>query len=141
MSDLTANECWAFLEQHEFGRLAYVLDGGAEIAPVNYAVLDGQIVFRTAEGSKFAGVMGDASAAFEVDEIEGEEATSVVVRGLAVELPMVEDGRAEQAGLRPWLASDKPHLVALEVERITGRRYGLHRPWKSMLRAGGGSAE
>lgn len=137
MSELTTADCWAFLEQHEFGRLAFVLDGGADIVPINYAVADGQVLFRTAQGSKFAGTMGDATVAFEVDEIEdGEHATSVVVRGLAVELPAAEGGRAEQAGLRPWLDTDKPHLVAIEVAHISGRAYDLHRPWLSMLRHG-----
>lgn len=135
--ELTTDECWAFLAHHEFGRLAYVLDGGADVVPINYAVDEGRIVFRTAMGSKFSGVMSDATCALEVDLIEGEEATSVVVRGLAVELP--DDGahaaRAEQAGLRPWLDSVKPHLVAIDVTHITGRRHALHRPWTSMLRA------
>ncbi len=134
VAELSTAECWAFLEQHEFGRLAYVLDGGADIVPINYCVDDGQLLFRTAQGSKFVGVMSDATAAFEVDAFEAETAISVVVRGLAVELPESHAGRAEQAGLRPWLDSDKPHLVAIDVTHITGRRHSLHRPWRSMLR-------
>ena len=33
---LAEDECWAFLAQHSFGRLAYTLVGEAQIVPINY---------------------------------------------------------------------------------------------------------
>lgn len=137
MRELTDAECWAFLRQHEFGRLGFVRDGGADIAPINYAVDGDQIIFRTGAGSKFAAAMGGATVAFEVDQVDQGEATSVVLRGPAIELPQAESARVEQLGLRPWTGwseEAKPHLVAVRAEEITGRRYPLHRPWLSMMR-------
>jgi len=75
--------------RHEFGRLAHHLADEVHIAPVNYAVdLDPvtgrrSLLFRTAEGSKLLGVVMNPYVAFEVDEIVGERATSIVLRGRA----------------------------------------------------------
>ena len=136
MQELTIAECWAFLSEHEFGRLGFVVDGGADITPINYAVDEGQIIFRTAMGGKFAGALGEAKVAFEVDQVDPDEATSVVLRGPAVELEAAE-ARVSQLRLRPWTGwseESKPHLVAIRAEHISGRRYPLHRPWKRMMR-------
>ena len=57
MQILSEAECWARLEATEFGRMAYHLADEVHIAPVNYAVTDRRLVFRTAEGSKLLGVV------------------------------------------------------------------------------------
>ncbi len=79
MRELHPDECWEFLAAREFGRLAYHLIDEVHIVPINYAVDDRRLVFLTAEGSKLLGLTMNSDVAFEVDEIEGEQAVSVIV--------------------------------------------------------------
>ena len=82
---LAEKECWARLAATELGRMAYHLADEVHIAPVNYAVEDGRIIFRTAEGSKLLGVVMNEDVAFEIDHVDDdrERAWSVVARGKA----------------------------------------------------------
>ena len=59
-------ECDRLLETQHVGRLAIVINGQPLIFPVNYAMLDGAVVFRTARGTKLFGAAGH-SVAFEID--------------------------------------------------------------------------
>ena len=131
-TELSADRCWALLRAHEFGRLAFHLDGRVHIAPVNYAVHGRRLVFRTAPGAKLRGIGADADVAFEIDEYGEERARSVVARGRAVELEGREAAVADQLPLRPWVPSDKPHVVAVEVDAVTGCDFVLARPWTRM---------
>ncbi|RIK11865.1 MAG: pyridoxamine 5'-phosphate oxidase family protein [Acidobacteria bacterium] len=131
---LGETECWQLLEQEEFGRMAYHLADEVHIAPVNYAVDHGRIVFRTAEGSKLLGVVMNEDVAFEIDRIddEFESAWSVIARGRAQILEGEEARDADNLRLRPWTSPDKHNVVAIAVEEISGRRFHLARPWRHM---------
>ena len=95
--DLSDEQCWEFLGNHEFGRLAFHLAGEVHIAPVNYVADNGRLIFRTAEGNKLLGVTMNQDVAFEVDQFTDDAATSVVLRGVAETAPV---GRDHQAGRR-----------------------------------------
>jgi uncharacterized protein len=138
MSDTTHTEAvqvlhpeqsWGFLRERELGRLAFHLVGEVHIAPVNYAVDGERLVFMTAEGSKLFGVTSNSDVAFEVDEVAGDHATSVICRGRAHVLEGQASYVAERLPVRPWVGSPKPVVVAIEVDEISGRRFRLHRPW------------
>ncbi|MDO5627016.1 MAG: pyridoxamine 5'-phosphate oxidase family protein [Mobilicoccus sp.] len=129
----TRDECFELLRKEEFGRLAFTLDGEAHIVPINYAVDGERLVFRTAEGNKLTAILAGSSVAFEIDDISSEWAASVIVRGVAAELPPEEARWADQLRLRPWLRSDKQHVVAITPTEISGLRFRLHRPWTSMF--------
>jgi nitroimidazol reductase NimA-like FMN-containing flavoprotein (pyridoxamine 5'-phosphate oxidase superfamily) len=91
------------------------------ILPINYSYVDGNIFFRTFEGSKLFAALRRQRVAFEVDEIDEEvrHGWSVVVVG---PLDTVRgDYPAAVRALQSW-ASDKPeHVVRLTVQQITGR--------------------
>lgn len=135
---LGTEECWTFLRRHELGRLAYHLADEVHIVPVNYAVDHDpatdrrSLLFRTAEGSKLLGVVMNADVAFEVDELVGEHAASVIVRGRARRLEEDEEHRAENVPLRPWIATPKWNVVEIEVSDISGRSFDLSRPWRRL---------
>ncbi|WNB87095.1 pyridoxamine 5'-phosphate oxidase family protein [Cellulomonas sp. ATA003] len=80
---LSDDGAWEFLRTQELGRLAFHLLGEVHIVPINYTVSGRRILVRTAPGSKLLGVVMDQDVAFEVDEVDQEAATSVVVRGAA----------------------------------------------------------
>jgi uncharacterized protein len=140
ISMMSTEQCWDFLRRHELGRLAYHLADEVHIAPINYAVdhdpvLDRRsLLFRTAEGSKLLGVVMHADVAFEVDEVVGEHAASVVLRGRARRLEEDEEHRAENVPLHPWVDTPKWNVVEIEVTEISGRRFDLSRPWQHMIR-------
>lgn len=122
-------ESWEFLRSQEFGRLAFHLLGEVHIVPINYAVDGERLVFLTAEGSKLFGVTMNDDVAFEVDEIEGEHATSVILRGRARHVQGTEATVVERLPLRPWVGTPKFQVVVIEVTEISGRRFDLSRPW------------
>ena len=136
---MSTSECWDFLRRHELGRLAFHLADEVHIAAVNFAVDHDTVtdtrslVFRTAEGSKLLGVVMDPDVAFEVDELSGETATSVVLRGRARRLEEDEEHRAEQLPLRPWVGTPKWNVVEITVTDISGRHFELARPWTHMI--------
>ena len=127
--ELHPEECWEFLRDREFGRIALHLLDEVHIVPINYVVDDHRLLFRTAEGSKLLGLKMNADVAFEVDEIENEIAISVVVRGQAHELTGDRARLVEQLPLRPWVDTPKMRIVAIQATEITGRRFDLSRPW------------
>lgn len=132
METLTEQDCWDTLRRLEFGRLAYAVAGQLDMAPVNYAVHNGEIVFRTAEGSKLSAVLAGDEVVFEVDEVADEEAVSIIMRAIPREMPHDEARWADQMRLRPWISTVKEHVVGLRPVQMSGRRFHLSRTWLSM---------
>jgi len=98
------------------------------ILPVNYALFDGCILFRTAVGTKLAAATNGAVVAFESDGYndDGSAGWSVLVVGPASRLS--ETGRLSRArgtGLRAWAEGEAAeHFVVIELGQVTGRRFG-----------------
>ena len=126
---LHPEESWGFLRAHEFGRLAFHLVGEVHLTPINYALDGERIVFMTAEGSKLFGVTSNPDVAFEVDEVVGDRATSVICRGRTHVLEGQAAYVAERLPVRPWVGTPKTVVVAIQVDEISGRRFHLTRPW------------
>ncbi|KAA0918615.1 pyridoxamine 5'-phosphate oxidase family protein [Dietzia sp. ANT_WB102] len=107
------------------GRLVTVSDGRAEIFPVNYALSpEGTLFFRTAEGTKLAGITVHPDVVFQVDHIENDNAWSIVVRGTARRLDRFDEiNRAEELDLKPWVPTLKYNFVEITPEEISGRGF------------------
>lgn len=133
MRDLSADECWSLLHSHEFGRLAFHLGPEVHLTPVNYAVDEGTLLFRTAPGNKLVGVLMNPDVVFEIDEIGEHGAVSVLVRGEARRLDEDEAHRAERVPLRPWVRTRKDEVVEIRPDEVTGRAFRLHRPWTHLI--------
>jgi nitroimidazol reductase NimA-like FMN-containing flavoprotein (pyridoxamine 5'-phosphate oxidase superfamily) len=133
---MTTEQCWEMLRSQEFGRLAFHLAGEVHLAPVNYAVDDDTLLFRTAEGSKLLGVVMNPDVAFEIDEFDEHHARSVVLRGVARRLEEDELHRAENVPLRPWVPTLKYDVVEIRPTEISGRSFELSRPWLHMIPQG-----
>lgn len=126
MDVLTDAQCWELLGANQIGRLATVVGGGVDIFPINYIVYEGEILFKTAEGSKLAGVMAHHEVAFEIDGYNEEtnEAWSVVMSGLARVLTHDDElDAAEKLPLFPWNLAPKNRFVAIEPTAVSGRRF------------------
>jgi uncharacterized protein len=57
----------------------------------------------------------NADVAFEVDELRGEHARSVILRGRARLLEADEEHRAADVRLRPWQATKKWNVGEIDV--------------------------
>ena len=123
--DLSVDECWNLFRANTFGRLAYHLRGRTMIAPINYSLMGEKIVFRTAEGSKFYALKVEDFVAFEFDEHDGRTASSVVAHGTVKEVLAEEDAAEITVNLRPWVRTEKRHVLVIEVNEITGRTFIL----------------
>jgi nitroimidazol reductase NimA-like FMN-containing flavoprotein (pyridoxamine 5'-phosphate oxidase superfamily) len=122
---LSRGECLRLLGAGRVGRVV-VTDRALPAAfPVNYAVLDEDVVFLTTAGSKLEAAEGEEVMAFEVDDIDPvtHSGWSVLVQGLA---GVITDGdelvAAQALGLEPWVAGARFQYVRIQAELVSGRR-------------------
>ncbi|MBX7434008.1 pyridoxamine 5'-phosphate oxidase family protein [Mycobacterium sp. Y57] len=121
---LTEADCWELLAGETLGRLATSPAGKPEIFPVNYAVQDHTVLFRSAEGTKLMSTVINDEVAFEADGHGDTGGWSVVLKGHARLLEgAAEIAEAEQAPLRPWVATLKLRFVRIVPTEISGRRF------------------
>lgn len=121
---LTAEQSWEHLRSQELGRLVTRVGETIDIFPVNYAVDGEGLLFRTAPGSKLFELTVNADVLFEVDDYTDTAAWSVIVRGRAQALETDADiERAEAAGLRPWIPTDKRVYVRIAPASVSGRAF------------------
>lgn len=125
--ELTREECFAHLSTHGVGRVAVVTPEGPAIVPVNYTVVDNDIVYRTKQGTVPAAVRSVAvEVAFEVDHIDEalSEGWSVLVVGPGRQItdPAELERLAGIARSKPWAGGERDLWVSIEPTRITGRR-------------------
>jgi len=117
-------EAWNLLGSVALGRLVTSFGGQLEIFPVNFVVQKGTVLFRTAEGTKlFTTVMND-KVLFEADDHTVAEGWSVIIRGTAKLLSSAEEiHEADQAGLMPWVPTEKLRYVRVTASEISARRF------------------
>jgi nitroimidazol reductase NimA-like FMN-containing flavoprotein (pyridoxamine 5'-phosphate oxidase superfamily) len=124
---LDVQTCWQLAAGEEVGRLAVSVDRRPDIFPVNYAVDEASIVFRTAEGTKLSALFVDSAVAFEVDGYDAATGTawSVVIKGHAAEVPMQDRLDDLAFPLFSWTPTPKPRFVRVVPDEITGRRFHI----------------
>ncbi|WP_055564625.1 helix-turn-helix domain-containing protein [Streptomyces atriruber] len=122
MSD---DECRQRLASHGIGRLAHDDEDGPVVVPVNYTVVDGTVILRTAPGTTPAAAVGKR-VAFEVDRIDDalSQGWSVLVRGRAeaVTDPVTVRRLAGLAHSEPWVGGLRELWVRIGVAVLSGRR-------------------
>jgi len=125
---LSGEECAALLRTQEVGRVA-ICTGRPAILPVVYALLDGDVVFRTAPGEKLVAAALNRTVAFEIDEYQIATRTgwSVDIVGRAEEIVHPDElARAEELGLEPWAGEVRDRFVRIRTEELSGRRISHH---------------
>lgn len=123
MTELDEGQCAELLATASLGRLALNVHDVLDIFPVNFAMDEGRILFRTSEGTKLAELTIHPDVVFEVDEVGDEEAWSVVVRGSARTIEREDDAiRAERVAAASTLPSIKTRIVEIVPRSMSGRR-------------------
>ena len=121
---LSERESWDLLGGMSLGRLVTAVDDEAHIFPVNFAVQNRTILFRTAAGTKLISAAINNHVLFEADDHNAAEGWSVIVQGVARTLRTDEElAEADRAQLLPWTATSKTHYVRVSPVRVTGRRF------------------
>lgn len=106
------------------GRVAFIDGVKPALVPVTFAVLDGAVVMRTANGSRLAAAANGGVLVFEVDDVDPIARTgwSVVVTGTA---EVVID-RLRQAQIHsvvePFAPGAGDVYIRLPLTLVTGRR-------------------
>lgn len=128
IQNLSDEESLELLATKTFGRLVVHRKDDMDLFPLNYLVHEGEIYFRTAEGSKLFSLTLNNDVLFEADNVDADsqEAWSVVVKGTARTLSSnAEIEAADQLPLKPWLPTLKYNYVVVSPNEISGRKFHL----------------
>jgi nitroimidazol reductase NimA-like FMN-containing flavoprotein (pyridoxamine 5'-phosphate oxidase superfamily) len=124
-------ECLRLVSAEVIGRLAFVGSYDLTVQPVNYRLVGGAILFRTAQDSLTGEDLrtgiehAEYKVAFEVDRFDEQarEGWSVLIQGPAHHLDSpAELEAALAAGVEPWPGGEKGHFIKITPARVTGRR-------------------
>jgi nitroimidazol reductase NimA-like FMN-containing flavoprotein (pyridoxamine 5'-phosphate oxidase superfamily) len=121
---LTDDESRELLHQSDVGRVGVTMGAIPAIFPVNYAVIDDAIVFRTAPGSKLSAATSGAVVAFEVDDYDRRDRTgwSVLVVGRSEVVHDLDTTfKVLDSGLQPFAGGLRSAIVRIDMEMISGR--------------------
>ena len=121
---LERDECVLRLQARGLGRVGATLRGRPIIYPVNYAVHDGAILFRTRCGGDLDASTLDAWVAFEIDGADNlyHEGWSVLVVGRASHVTKPSElANLTSVRLSPWADEDRYLVVRIPLDEVTGR--------------------
>ena len=113
------------LEHAAIGRVGVCFNALPAVLPVNFAVLDGDIVIRTGGGTKLEAALSNAVVAFEVDGVDEVSRTgcSVMLTGVAKEITdPAELERVRRLPLQPWAPRPRDRFIRIASYLMSGRR-------------------
>lgn len=122
---LEVDVCLNLLASRHVGRVAVNDEHGPVVFPVNYAILDDTVVFRTGAGTKLTAANAAALVAFQVDHVDvgRRSGWSVLVRGRLAEVTdEAELARLADLPLEPFAGGDRDHHVRIATPVLSGRR-------------------
>ena len=122
---LSEEQCQELLSEVGVGRVGITIGALPVVLPINYGLIDGDIVFATTDGTKLDAAVRNAVVAFEVDSIDdlAEKGWSVLVVGTAHEVTDPDEiERIAGLGVRPWVGGQRDRWVRIERSVVTGRR-------------------
>ena len=124
--ELLVEECLELLSGGGVGRVAMCTPMGARIVPLNYAMNDEAIVFRTTPYSELGTYGWNTDLAFEIDHLDFEkhQGWSVVAIGRGELVKDADEIQAIRDGWdpTPWAGGRRHLYVRLRWRDITGRR-------------------
>jgi hypothetical protein len=122
---LTSDECAALVAPGGIGRFIFLDERGPVAWPVNFRILDGDVVFRT-EGRLLSAQTPDASRQLLRGGSAGrgpDRRVGVLMTGKSRLIDdLTEQGLVESLGVQPWATGPHDAFVRLYPRTITGRR-------------------
>jgi transcriptional regulator with XRE-family HTH domain len=122
---LTPAQCRGCLGTGNVGRMVFAGPRGPEAIPVNYAMLDGDIVVRTGRRSRLVARVAQTRVSVEVDHLDQAlaEGWSVLASGLARVVTTARELETVRClGIEPWAGGGKDTFLRITITDITGRR-------------------
>ena len=122
---LDRGESLRLLASAPVGRLIFTVNALPTVRLMNFALVDGLIVMRTANDSTVARKVHDTVVAFEADELDNKTCSgwSVTVIGRAAVVADPEiSARYRGVPLVPWAAGPRDTFVTMTTEMAEGRR-------------------
>ena len=98
---------------------------GPVALPVNFRMLEGNVVFRTEPESALTSSLTQGQVSFEVDHLDDAltEGWSVLISGEGQEVvDPAERERAQALGVAPWAGGRRDTYVRIVPHEVTGRR-------------------
>lgn len=126
---LAPEECMRLLGTQSVGRLAVIAGGYPRVLPINFALDQGTVVFRTGPGTKLDAAQ-HRNVAFEVDQVDDSNRSgwSVLLTGMAEIISDEQEAdvlaRAQSLDIQPYESGLKPTWVRIIPSSVTGRRVG-----------------
>ena len=122
---LDSDRCRELISPGGVGRIVFCQSRGPVALPVNFRILDGDVVFRTAPIEELTSRLQLENVSFEVDHVDEAlaEGWSVLISGrghVIVDPPELQ--RAQAAGVAPWAGGDRDVYVRIVPGEVTGRR-------------------
>ncbi len=120
--DLDREECWSLLAARSVGRIAFDDGDGPCVLPVNHAVSNETIRFKTSPYGALARAIEGQRVAYQVDDVDDFHSSgwSVLMRGRATLLDPSTWAAADDPD--PWPEGQHPLLVEIEPSDVSGRR-------------------
>ena len=118
-------EALRLLATSEVGRVGVTIGALPAIFPVNYRLIDGCVVFRSAPGSKLSAAASRTVVAFEVDDYNAADRSgwSVLLVGLS---EVVDDldvtFKTFESGLETYVDGPRGAIVRITPTFVSGRR-------------------
>jgi uncharacterized protein len=118
-------ESLRLLASAQVGRLIFTMHALPTLRLMNFALVDGLIVVRTAADTTVARKANSMVVAFEVDDLDPATSSgwSVIVIGYAT---LVTDpaliARFQRMALKPWAPGDRDQFMQITAGLVEGRR-------------------
>lgn len=119
---LDEEECLRLLASRRFGRVGVTIGALPAIFPVNHAVVDGEIFFRTGAGTKLSAALRHAVVVFEVDQVDEDTRAGWSVQAVGVAEEVTDPGLLSSVVVAAWAPGTRDHLIRIRPEMVTGRR-------------------
>jgi hypothetical protein len=124
---LDEDMCYELLAETSLGRVGVNVDGRPAIFPINFALVDRQVVFSTGLGTKLTGALSGAVVAFEADWADTASHAAWSVQGCGPAI-LVEPGSEVEVAARVKVHAVAPvprrFLVKIRLSYVSGRRLG-----------------
>lgn len=118
-------ESMRLLAGAQVGRVIFTVNALPAVRVMNFALVDGMIVLRTAADTTVARKVHDVIVAFEVDHLDPATSSgwSVVITGRATRVADPElIARYRKVPLVPWAPGERDQFVTITTEMVEGRR-------------------
>ena len=123
---LSRGECLRLLGTMPIGRIVYTRQALPAVEVVNFALVDGEIAFRTSAEGKLAAAIRGAVVAFEADNVDlgSHVGWSVTVVGQARVVTGPQADRIMRTALTPWAPGPHAHFICITPTMVNGRWLG-----------------